>query len=100
MTYDETSRAVFEARARAMAEWPARARSIGIRTTPHLLFRVHGERLALPLTAVRAYVRSPEIARFPSAQHRASPSSNDPPHLIWLIHFIVRHAATMSSTLG
>jgi chemotaxis signal transduction protein len=65
--YDETSRAIFEARARAIAEWPARGRSTAARSTPHLLFRIRDERLALPLSAVRAYLRDPHVARFPEA---------------------------------
>ena len=67
MKYDETARAIFERRARAIAELPARSRTARAPVVPHLLFSVQGERLALPLHAVRAFVRSPNISRFPEA---------------------------------
>jgi len=65
--YDEVSRAIFEQRARSIAELPARSRTRRAPVVPHLLFSVQGERLALPLHAVRAFVRRPNISRFPEA---------------------------------
>lgn len=67
MKFEESDRAALEARAREIADWPARGHAITGRGTPHLLFRVGGERLALPLSAVRAYLRTPSITPFPEA---------------------------------
>lgn len=65
MKYRETDIEKLEARARIVKEWPARGQSLGSRGVPHLLFTIQGERLALPLEAVRAYLRRPPITRFP-----------------------------------
>ena len=65
MKIEERDREALEARARIIADWPSRGRAVGTRGVPHLLFSVGGERLALPLAAVRAYVRNPVVTRFP-----------------------------------
>ncbi|MDB4944682.1 MAG: Purine-binding chemotaxis protein CheW [Labilithrix sp.] len=67
MKVRESDAEKLEARARAVAGWPVRGggKAAGARGVPHLLFTIQGEHLALPLSAVRAYLREPTVTRFP-----------------------------------